>query len=119
MENKRNDQNQELISPYTALPSKQSILQRSETHCSADLLTPLIIEKSTFEQPESNFEDRVLDDIEPNRFADDVDPAMNGGEDGAAMLDEDGARIIDEDDELLRVVTTDEITKDIKNPFRV
>lgn len=106
IENKKQD-NQQQINLYSALPSKQSTLQINQTNLPIDEITPLIFDKSMFEKQivVSELSDRILDEIEPNRF-DEIDECKD-------------VRSIDEDDELLKVVTTGiEIDVSSKNPFK-
>lgn len=108
MENKRTDVDEQQVNLYTALPSKQSTLQRNDLHTTADTLTPLIIDSSIFEKPEIKLvEDKILDEIEPNRFGD------------AEVVADQSVRL-DEEDELLKLVTNDDaVRQNIKNPFKV
>ena len=110
LENKRNDAN-EPINLFTALPNRQSTLQRSEGDRSTDEITPLIIDRSLFDKPAAEMTESILDEIEPNRFGEDVCMA-------AAADEDDGVVKLNEDDELLQVVTSSEVVS-MKNPFKV
>lgn len=107
LENKRNDANEQ-INLFTALPNRQSTLQRNEGDCEHDEITPLIIDRSLFEKP-AVMTETVLDELVPNRFGDDV--CMDAEEDDVIQ--------VNEDDELLQVVTSCEVNTSIKNPFKV
>lgn len=109
LENKRNDAN-EPINLFTALPNRQSTLQRSEGDRSTDEITPLIIDRSLFDKP-AEMTESILDEIEPNRFVE-QDVCMDGEKEADDVVQ------ISEDDELLRVVTSSEVVA-MKNPFKV
>ena len=106
LENKRNDASEQ-ISLFTALPNRQSTLQRSEGDAENDEITPLIIDRSLFDKPTEMTESAVLDELLPNRFGEDV-----------CMADDEAIKV-NEDDELLRVVTSCEVNTSLKNPFKV
>lgn len=106
LENKRNDASEQ-ISLFTALPNRQSTLQRSEGDAENDEITPLIIDRSLFDKPTEMTESAVLDELVPNRFGEDV-----------CMADDEAIKV-NEDDELLRVVTSCEVNTSLKNPFKV
>lgn len=106
LENKRNDASEQ-ISLFTALPNRQSTLQRSEGDAENDEITPLIIDRSLFDKPTEMTESAVLDELVPNRFGEDV-----------CMADDEAIKV-NEDDELLRVVTSSEVNTSLKNPFKV
>lgn len=106
LENKRNDASEQ-ISLFTALPNRQSTLQRSEGDAENDEITPLIIDRSLFDKPTEMTESAVLDELVPNRFGED-----------ACMADDEAIKV-NEDDELLRVVTSSEVNTSLKNPFKV
>lgn len=106
LENKRNDVSEQ-INLFTALPNRQSTLQRSEGDCLNDEITPLIIDRSLFDKPVTEMTETMLDEIVPNRF-------------GEVAVDDDEPMVqLNESDELLRVVTSTEVNTAMKNPFKV
>lgn len=111
VENKRNDRNDQ-INLFTSLPTKQSSLEKLDSSCLNDEITPLVIDKSRLEKQFMNDEsmnaDRILDQIEPSRY----DYAIDLG-------DESNANVLEEDDDLLKMVTEENTSNGLKNPFKI